>query len=172
MKTRTAACALMATLTWLTPLTLCAQPVDSEQREASEYRVSGLSLGVIGDGLVTTTWRWASIGSDGVGWNAAVATAPQVFVMRTLPLLAEMGPSVGIPFPFGALMVGAGFGVVGAVGPGGALATIQFGVSSSAVVDLGKTTGLRLDYSRRYVQGRHAGAIGLFEAGIVTTTRD
>jgi hypothetical protein len=171
MKTRAAAYALVATLTWLTPVTLSAQPVAPERREASAYRVSGLSLGVIGDGLVTTTWRWASIGADGLGWNAAVATAPQVFIMRALPLLVEIGPSFGIPFSAGALMVGAGGGVVGAVGPGGAVAAIQFALGGTAVIDLGKTAGLRLDYTRRYLRGRHTGAIGFFEAGVVATTR-
>ena len=153
------------------PTRLGAQPIldDADASETADpaIRLSGFSLGLVAGGLLTTAWRWTSVGGDGAGFNAAVATMPQVFGMGALPIVAEIGPTFGAPFRGGAFFVNASFGAIAAAGPGGAAATIQFGLGGTLLFQVSDPVALRIDYSRHYLAGQFDGYAPVLEAGIV-----
>ena len=153
------------------PVRVGAQPTldgaDAPDTADPALRLSGFSLGLVAGGVRTSAWRWTAVGGHGAGFNAAVATMPQVFGMGAVPIVAEIGPTFGAPFPGGAFFVNASFGAVAAAGPGGAAATIQFGLGGTLLFQVGDPFALRIDYSRHYLAGQFDGYAPVLEAGIV-----
>ena len=171
MRCRAVWIAVMCVVAGVLPGTLSgqvrAERGGSDAAEEAMLRLSGFSLGLVAGGLLTTAWRWTAVGRHGAGFNAAVATMPQVFGMGAVPVVAEIGPTFGAPFPGGAFFVNASFGAVAAAGPGGADATIQFGLGGTLLLQVSDPVALRLDYSRHYLAGQFDGYAPVLEAGIV-----
>lgn len=145
--------------------------IETQSQPEAPLRFRGVSVGMAGGEVITTSFRWTRLGSRGFGFDGAVTTAPQLLPHGAVALMVSLGPTASVPFDGGALMAKAGASpvIIGGGGSGGALIALYYG--AALILAAQGSIGLRIDWTRHHGQAKPGDGVGIVELGFSKSIR-